>query len=82
MQTKHLYVLIHIRNKSEAGSTSFSPPVKIVLKSPKQSGETNCFCSVYYCKSGNFRENFIFANSVKRYICDAKICDCMIYRYQ
>ena len=25
-----------------------------------------------YCKSGNFRENFIFANSVKRHICDAK----------
>ena len=25
-----------------------------------------------YCKSGNFRENFIFANSVKRHICEAK----------
>ena len=25
-----------------------------------------------YCKSGNFRENFIFANSVKNHICDAK----------
>ena len=25
-----------------------------------------------YCKFGNFRENFIFANSVKRHICDAK----------
>ena len=25
-----------------------------------------------YCKSGNFRENFIFTNSVKRHICDAK----------
>ena len=25
-----------------------------------------------YCKSRNFRENFIFANSVKRHICDAK----------
>ena len=24
-----------------------------------------------YCKSGNFRENFIFANSVKNHICDA-----------
>ena len=24
-------------------------------------------------KSGNFRENFIFANSVKRHICDVKI---------
>ena len=23
-----------------------------------------------YCKSGNFRENFIFANSVIRHICD------------
>ena len=26
-----------------------------------------------YCKSGNFRENFIFANSVKRHTCDRKI---------
>ena len=25
-----------------------------------------------YCKFGNFRENFIFANSVKRHICDEK----------
>ena len=25
-----------------------------------------------YCKSGNFRESFIFANSVNRHICDAK----------
>ena len=23
-----------------------------------------------YCKFGNFRENFIFGNSVKRHICD------------
>ena len=26
-----------------------------------------------YCKFGNFRENFIFANSVKRHICDVKL---------
>ena len=26
----------------------------------------------WYCKFGNFRENFIFANSVKRHICDVK----------
>ena len=25
-----------------------------------------------HSKSGNFRENFIFANSVKRHICDTK----------
>ena len=25
-----------------------------------------------YCKFGNFRENIIFANSVKRHICDVK----------
>ena len=25
-----------------------------------------------YCKSGNFRENFILAYSIKRHICDAK----------
>ena len=28
--------------------------------------------SCSYCKSGKFRENFIFANSVKRHICDVK----------
>ena len=31
--------------------------------------------SSIYCKSGNFRENFIFANSVKKHNCDAKIRD-------
>ena len=25
-----------------------------------------------YCKSGNFHENFIYVNSVKRHICDDK----------
>ena len=25
-----------------------------------------------YCKSGNFHENFIFADSIKRHICDFK----------
>ena len=29
-----------------------------------------CLCSVY-CKSNNFRDKFIFAKSVKRYICHA-----------
>ena len=28
--------------------------------------------NVEYCKSGNFRDNFIFANRFKRHICDAK----------
>ena len=27
---------------------------------------------IQYCKFGNFRENFIFANNVKRHICDVK----------
>ena len=27
-------------------------------------------CEAQYCKSGNFRENFIFANCIKRHICD------------
>ena len=26
----------------------------------------------YYCKFGNFRENFIFANRVTRHICDVQ----------
>ena len=25
-----------------------------------------------YCKFGNFRENFIFGNSIKRHICDVR----------
>ena len=28
--------------------------------------------SLCYCKFGNFRDNFIFVNSVKRHICDVK----------
>ena len=28
---------------------------------------------VIYCKSGNFRESFVFVNSVKRHICGVKI---------
>ena len=28
--------------------------------------------SPMYCKLGNFPENFIFVNSVKRHICDVK----------
>ena len=37
-----------------------------------------CFAELWiiqhliYCKCGNFRENLIFANSVKRHICDVK----------
>ena len=27
---------------------------------------------VQYCRFGNFRENFIFANSIKRHISDVK----------
>ena len=30
------------------------------------------FVQNQYCKSGKFRENFIFAICVKRHICDAK----------
>ena len=32
-----------------------------------------CVCSFVYCKTGIFRENFIFANSVKRDFCGVKI---------
>ena len=36
----------------------------------------NCFVDTLacasYCKFGNFRENFIFANSIKRHICHDK----------
>ena len=36
-----------------------------------------------YCKFGNFRENFIFANSVKRHVWDVKNREQgMIYLYQ
>ena len=30
------------------------------------------FMPVGYCRFGNFRENFIFANSIKRHISDVK----------
>ena len=37
----------------------------------------------YDCKFGNFRENFIFANSANIYISDVKICDYgIIYLHQ
>ena len=39
-------------------------------------GETTSFWGYFarvYCKFGNFQENFIFANSVKRHICEVKI---------
>ena len=36
-----------------------------------------------YCKFGNFRENLIFVNSVKKHFCDIKIRDKgVIYLYQ
>ena len=31
-----------------------------------------CYNSVCYCKSRNFRENFLFVNSSKRHICEVK----------
>ena len=31
-----------------------------------------CRTIVHYCKFGNFRENFIFANSFKTHICDVE----------
>ena len=36
----------------------------------KEKGEL--FLIVIYCRFGNFRENFIFANSIKRHISDVK----------
>ena len=36
-----------------------------------------------YCKFGNFRENFIFANNVKIHICDVQVRDYdIIYFHQ
>ena len=44
------------------------------------SADTGFFLKYYqaaarYRKSGNFHENFIFVNCVKRHICDVKIRD-------
>ena len=36
---------------------------------------------LWYCKFGNFRVNFIFANSVKRHICDVKIANRVWFTY-
>ena len=33
---------------------------------------TCIYCKSEYCKFENFHENYIFANSVKRHICDVK----------
>ena len=34
--------------------------------------DTIKWCRCISCKFGNFRENFIFANSVERHTCDVK----------
>ena len=41
------------------------------LRKTKKAIHVHLYIHVY-CKSGNFHENFIFANSVKRHICDVK----------
>ena len=35
-------------------------------------GYVNKWQCAYYCRFGNFRENLIFANSIKRHISDVK----------
>ena len=51
------------------GSKCASAPLQYVAPhDTEQSSST----SVLYCKFGNFREHFIFANSVKRDICHIK----------
>ena len=42
------------------------------LKSLSEDKIVTCRQWNEYCKFGNFRENFIFANSVKRHNCDVK----------
>ena len=34
--------------------------------------EPSAGVTIYYCRLGNFHENFIFANSIKRHISDVK----------
>ena len=41
-----------------------------ILSNYSYNQNNKLFKSIQYCKFGNFRENFIFANSVKRHICD------------
>ena len=42
-----------------------------------------CYIGIRYCKFGNFRENFIFANSFKSHICDFENRDKgVIHEYQ
>ena len=38
----------------------------------KTSYRRECNQLHHYCKFGNFRDNFIFANSMKKHICDVK----------
>ena len=51
-----------------------NPHVSVAFSNYSASPDASCqFILVLgftYCKYGNFRENFIFAKSVKRHICD------------
>ena len=59
--------------KSQRRATSMDLPMAMRFRKLKEhSREAVGVYRYYYCKSGNIRENFIFANSVKRHICDAK----------
>ena len=45
----------------------------VIKMSPdKFTGDQFYMDHVTYCKFGNFRENLIFTNSIKRHICDVK----------
>ena len=49
--------------------------LKAVLSTSEAQVNQNIHCHlthVKYCRFGNFRENFIFANSIKRHISDVK----------
>ena len=42
---------------------------------------TTCLYLTLYCKFGNFRDNFVFTNSVKRHICGVKIANRAWFTY-
>ena len=63
-----VFLFYKVVNKGHRISIDFGPNMKVAFG-----------LSFHYCKFGNFRENFIFANSVKTHIFNIEIGDKFAY---
>ena len=72
--TKHIIPnpVENLFGPSISSGTTDKQPRMVPFASPRNTHATTLSEVIKYCKSGNFRENYIFANSVKRHTCDAK----------